>query len=786
MLVRDKNQLLSTCSDSLLELKQYTEVLESAGYTKQTIDSWMPTTVDGAIQLLWSASVTAHDSIGWARAQYSEKNFAQKMAGSILETLYEAVVNSQRYQRVLPGNPEYCYHRGDFRIPDKQTGSPDKIEVDTNGEFILVNIKSSPDPTKIITVNKANTNNILGWQKARRKSDPNDKLGNAKVKFLSNVGANKSVLAPADYAIFGNKGGGSLSQLIDNKNSIQFWRDFWNALWETQNGQKIPISSKFSGLYQDQKDLLFDPINNSTSMVITALGACGVGKTLIIRELVRTDYASYNIDGKGIYALDFPRLVLGSQHNDTFSETDTYDTIVNTSSDNYKHHFTPGNKLRMNIATTIIKDIAKNLIEYAYSDSDSPMLILNTDKGLPRLRKAFEMIKSGDVFLKEDANPEWTYKRVVKLCKQFHHDEAHNLVASVAPKERKQKTQKKEMIKSLKYFNKIFKKSVYWTATKKVDMKGRNKYDMNNTEIFGLVEAEYDFGTAIANGRILPCYARTVFLTADDFVGLSELGIFNKNSEDDEQLTFLIKAIRDHKLWCDSQGISCQIMFFHKDTKSLPHFKQALEKVFAKENIYVDYVTAETDQEDRGTVFETYEKSKFSVLMNYDIIAEGIDIHSTTAVVIGRGMNDIKIVQACSRGIRLLDEDRQALADGKIKVGDETGWKKPWSWIYLFENEAVVEDTIKSFEVEDLLSELTLHKMVHHIDPLQGPPCGGNKLPEVDPEDQEVNEVDVLGRSLKIRLDQRMQKINDTKIIKKYKPTDDDYLTNIAKEMEAL
>ena len=122
------------------------------------------------------------------------------------------------------------------------------------------------------------------------------------------------------------------------------------------------------------------------------------------------------------------------------------------------------------------------------------------------------------------------------------------------------------------YFNNVFNKSVYWTATKKIN---GGDYDMNNIKIYGTVEAEYSFAYAIKNGRILPSYVRIITLSDSDFVGIEKM--LTNSKEENEDLTFLIKAITDHKQWCDDVDLDCQIMFFSKGTRVLPAFKEALE-----------------------------------------------------------------------------------------------------------------------------------------------------------------------------------------------------------------
>lgn len=69
-----------------------------------------------------------------------------------------------------------------------------------------------------------------------------------------------------------------------------------------------------------------------------------------------------------------------------------------------------------------------------------------------------------------------------------------------------------------------------------------------------------------------------------------------------------------------------------------------------------------------------------SVVLHFDVLSEGINISGFTGVIFlgGRLPTIIKTLQNTGRATRLHPEDRDALRDGKIKVGDYSEWIKPF------------------------------------------------------------------------------------------------------------
>ena len=764
---------LSDCTDSRLECKAFVEVLETAGYTRANIKAWAPTKVQSILSFMHNSSTKQYKNLQWAKREYkTSQEFANKMSGTLLETLWEAIVNSHKLQRVLPGQPEKCYHRGDFGIEDHELGSPDKITESCDGEYTLCSIKSSiAGPRAKINANTHNTANIFQWQRGLRKKNSNNEFLSANVQFISNANVGQNVLDGFDDPIY--KGGPYDLCVLADGQSKQFWYDFWEAVWEIREIRDA--SETVFDLYDDQKEKLFNPVYNSTEKVMTMLGACGIGKTAVFRELVRRDYRENNIENKAIYSMSVPRLALAAQHIGTFLKLDDYAIIVNATMQQVKHDFKEN--IQLNIATTNPEEIAQNLLEYAFGAQTVPLLIMNTDKGITRLAKAFKYIEEGHVCIDEYADPKDTFAKVTELCRQFHHDEAHNLAASAEIKDDDDKRQKTKLMEALPYFINIFNKTVHWTATKKTSIGNKNLYDMNNTDIFGEVAGVYSFGEAMKNGRILECYVRLVKLTKEDF---AILGLI---PEQDVSITYLIKAIKDHKAYCDARNLNCQIIFFSDGVDCLKPYKEILERVFQEEGIYVNYVTAGTNQRDRAKIFDEYQNSKFGVLMNFNIIAEGIDIHSTTAVVIGRGMNDIKLVQSAGRCIRLLNEDRQAFLEGKIKVGDHDNWRKPMGCVYLFKNEALIEDHTKTDTALEALAEFQDQKMVYKFDLLKNAIAKGNKRPLTDPNQQEDSAQAVEDLEEKLQIETRLESIRKARKECEKKVIDDEFYAEVDKQI---
>jgi hypothetical protein len=738
-------KLFNTTKESLLEQKQIIEIID---FGKNKLNQQPPNTINGCVQWFHDTALKAYGNLDFSQDFESAEKFAKKMQGMVLEYICQAVINT--HGRWIPGMPHNADHRSVHGIPDKETGSPDLVATSMiTGRFINVSVKSSKDLKKSISANEYNTSNQLAWQRDRFMMDVTDPLSTAENMIMSNVKIGDNVIG-FDHQVCGSKSSDSLGKIVDGPLfAVSFWDPMWLEM--RHNIHNINWRQLFSKpLYDDQKQLLADPITNCGDSVMTAIGACSIGKSEVFRTLIEED--SMKIKGRGIYIISGPRIALLDQHNDTMHSTNKlYDVIVNTSGGEFEKHWNQNGFGRMT-ATTDPKKIAEKTLEYIRSGSNKPLLIDNTDIGLPRLQKALELIKDGTVSHEFWNSPEDAYSTVINWCRQAHHDEAHNLVVNSDKLKGQKKRNSLRVIKAIQYLNKVFDKTVFWTATKKTN---GLKYDMNNQKIFGKIVAVYDFKTAVKNGRVLQPYVAVVKLDLTDDIIKNELDKQLVKDLDNEQvleLTFLVRAIKEHKSWCDLMQLPCQIMYFGTEVPVLPEFKKFLTQHFAKDNLVADYVSADTGHTARQKIFKKYENSKFSILMNYDIIGEGINIQSTTAVIVGRGMNDIKLVQSALRGTRLHKQDREDFAQGKLKVGGP-GWRKPCSWLYVFSDQQSLEDVVRVENAKLMIGRLRTHGVYEFDIKVVGGTGGGpNPRPMPDPAEP-VEHNDKIEDMLKVEIE---------------------------------
>ncbi|MFM7850408.1 MAG: hypothetical protein ACKO96_00470, partial [Flammeovirgaceae bacterium] len=75
--------------------------------------------------------------------------FVKKLLGNFNEDLPQAVINSRRFEAILPPGWIVCRHRAEFGIPDMQKGSPDRVIFDASRKLqSLLSCKLYGDHTK--------------------------------------------------------------------------------------------------------------------------------------------------------------------------------------------------------------------------------------------------------------------------------------------------------------------------------------------------------------------------------------------------------------------------------------------------------------------------------------------------------------------------------------------------------------------------------------------------------------------------------------------------------------
>ena len=108
-------------------------------------------------------------------------------------------------------------------------------------------------------------------------------------------------------------------------------------------------------------------------------------------------------------------------------------------------------------------------------------------------------------------------------------------------------------------------------------------------------------------------------------------------------------------------------------------------KVYSFSSKYGAYEDFETEN-NRNKVYESMRDLKDTdkcILLHIDILTEGIDLPSITAVMLLRHLNVAKLLQTLGRALRLLKDDRKRLYAGEILPHERDKYIKPYAYILL-------------------------------------------------------------------------------------------------------
>lgn len=127
-----------------------------------------------------------------------------------------------------------------------------------------------------------------------------------------------------------------------------------------------------------------------------------------------------------------------------------------------------------------------------------------------------------------------------------------------------------------------------------------------------------------------------------------------------------LKVIQDSKVfkdWCESHNV----------------------KVYSFSSRFGSYENFEEEQ-NRTKVYEslrTLRDDEDAIFFHIDILTEGIDLPSITAVMLLRHLNTAKLMQTLGRALRLLVDDRIKLYGGQLTPGDHANYTKPFAYVML-------------------------------------------------------------------------------------------------------
>lgn len=238
------------------------------------------------------------------------------------------------------------------------------------------------------------------------------------------------------------------------------------------------------------------------------------------------------------------------------------------------------------------------------------------------------------------------------------------------------------------------KRNYFFTATPKVH--GEDK-GMNNEEVYGEVICGVSPREMINKGEILRPRIHIMKLDEDD------ISVGQKSVDDNNQI-MLIKTViegftehrrrlKEESAYSDKIGAKLLISARGSDELNILQSSSMFQSWCAANNVkffsfssrYGNYENFE-EELNRTKVYEnmrTLKNTDDCIFGHIDILTEGIDLPSITAVMLLRHLNMAKLMQTLGRGLRLLKEDRALFYKGEISPDDLSKYIKPHAYLML-------------------------------------------------------------------------------------------------------
>jgi superfamily II DNA or RNA helicase len=141
-------------------------------------------------------------------------------------------------------------------------------------------------------------------------------------------------------------------------------------------------------------------------------------------------------------------------------------------------------------------------------------------------------------------------------------------------------------------------------------------------------------------------------------------------------------------------------------SKAVPICKELVSNIAVRAEIsgLLQTVHAGVPSRDRKKIYDAVGASSDSVLCQYSVVKEGIDINPFDTVIFSRNLDVIGTQQAIGRAVRANPEDTKNLKAGLISVDSAEGWKKYSATLYVILHDES-DITFKEF-LKDLIVKL--------------------------------------------------------------------------------
>ena len=741
----------SSHDEAVKELNAFKSILESDGFDIDRLKKEI-NTVDKCFDRIHKSAIVAYqcdlpvtkDASFYTGGRMSKHGFARKMLGNFGEYLLDAVVNSNQKGHLVPSNWCRSVHRAEYGIGDFEMGSPDRIILDINGDpFTFASAKFLAPSS--------------GWGKVENLGNPYVWLAVNKLKYrelvnVTTIGLFTNQVPPGVVPF---EGGcitfPELQKQLDVTNAGQtsnqmFWNEFWTQMFKIVDESKLLVTTRAKELARTptdyQKERLLKPIESHVGAA-TLIAACGTGKMVCQTHILPRD-RSINVIMSGA------RLILARQMNESMHrDIDGMFNVLHIMSkcDYHGNAYIEKNDEVFSSHASSAQEVANEIYKYVIGDNQYPLYLSTIEPSLIKIIAAFDILEEGELINPETGSlypwceyedlRESNWKMITDLCREAIYDEAHNLVCGDnresktnddAVKTARRKGKYKEALPRL---NEIFQRSTYWTATRQVNGSTR---DMMNADMFGEVMACVTPKESTDMGYVVKPHLIVYGLTEKDVEEMKIEGIDSLDDAARLEIAYYVKCIGDAIKDCQARGLPTRLIVFVDDAGKQEQYAAIVRKHFASEKLYSAVVRATTPQMpqrnkskavigssnatpldvlveadadpeplDRETIFNEFSTQDVSVLFNYAIVHEGVDIAGCTGVIFGRNLNQVWSVQAMGRAQRLLKEDR----DLYFAAGDFTQYKKQYGLVYSYIDLSDPDDQRAYDELLDLYTKIT-------------------------------------------------------------------------------
>ena len=252
---------------------------------------------------------------------------------------------------------------------------------------------------------------------------------------------------------------------------------------------------------------------------------------------------------------------------------------------------------------------------------------------------------------------------VVDVC---YFDEAHNATG-------------KHFFSAVFAMSQHAKQCFFFTATPRYHRGSGYQRGMNNTEVFGSLLCNVPAPELIEQGAIVP---PQVVPFETDLVRMKH----NAHEVDCQNLLGILASLDDSKsskvlVAAPNTKVLWRML---SDTPILLEVEQLGYEVLHITSKYGAYINKQ--KVSREVFFKTLSRygadpSKKFIVFHYSILSEGINVQGLTHCIMLRNLPLIEMAQTVGRVIRMHRDDRQAIADGKMKAGEFAFYKKPFGTI---------------------------------------------------------------------------------------------------------